>query len=52
MGVIGLQKNEQDDIFKMLSIILWLGNVMFSEDEQGHAVVNDADGKLFVIKDY
>lgn len=44
MDVIGLQQTEKDDIFKMLSVILWLGNVIFTENDQGHAVVTDADG--------
>lgn len=46
MGVIGLQKHEQDEIFKTLSIILWLGNVVFVEDDSGNAVISDADGKM------
>jgi myosin-1 len=44
MDVIGLQQTEKDDIFKMLSVILWLGNVIFTENDQGHAIVTDADG--------
>lgn len=47
MDVIGLQQTEKDAIFKMLSVILWLGNVVFAENEQGHAVVTDADGMLY-----
>lgn len=46
MDIIGLQQAEKDNIFKMLSVILWLGNVVFAENEQGHAVVTDADGML------
>lgn len=49
MDVIGLQKSEQDAIFKMLAVILWLGNVLFNEDEQGHAIVTYPDGKQFAI---
>lgn len=45
MDIIGLQKHEQDEIFKMLAIILWLGNVVFAEDENGNAIVSDGDGK-------
>ncbi|CAO3650595.1 unnamed protein product [Cunninghamella echinulata] len=48
MGVIGLQQHEQDDIFKMLSIILWLGNVVFIEDDNGHACVSDGDVVNFI----
>lgn len=46
MGVIGLQQAEQDDIFKMLAVILWLGNVVFTENEQGHAAISDPDGTV------
>lgn len=49
MDVIGLRKDEQDEIFKMLAIILWLGNVVFVEDDSGNAVISDGDGKDFVI---
>jgi len=45
MGVIGLQKHEQDEIFKMLAIILWLGNIVFVEDDNGNAAISDGDGK-------
>ncbi|KAI9469759.1 MAG: P-loop containing nucleoside triphosphate hydrolase protein [Benjaminiella poitrasii] len=48
MDVIGLQKNEQDEIFKMLSVILWLGNVVFTENEEGHAAVTDPDVVNFI----
>ncbi|CAG8634099.1 13278_t:CDS:10 [Rhizophagus irregularis] len=41
MEVIGLQKHEQDDIFRMLAIILWLGNVLFDEGDDGNSVIND-----------
>lgn len=50
MEVIGLQQHEQDEIFKMLSIILWLGNVIFNEDDNGHAVVSDGDGNTILSK--
>ncbi|CEP08007.1 hypothetical protein [Parasitella parasitica] len=48
MDVIGLQQTEKDNIFRMLSVILWLGNVVFTEDDQGHAVVTDADVVNFI----
>ncbi|KAI8636235.1 P-loop containing nucleoside triphosphate hydrolase protein [Parasitella parasitica] len=48
MDVIGLQQAEIDDIFKMLSVILWLGNVVFAEDDQGHSHVTDADVVNFI----
>lgn len=41
MRVIGLTQAEQDDIFRMLAAILWIGNVSFREDDQGNAAVVD-----------
>ncbi|KAI5780653.1 myosin IC heavy chain [Peziza echinospora] len=41
MNVIGLSQLEQDEIFKMLAIILWLGNVVFTEDEHGNGAISD-----------
>ncbi|KAI9840971.1 MAG: class II myosin [Sclerophora amabilis] len=42
MKVIGLSQAEQDDIFRMLSAILWLGNVSFAEDDNGNAAISDS----------
>lgn len=41
MRIIGLPQTEQDNIFRMLAAILWLGNITFREDEQGNAAVVD-----------
>jgi len=41
MKVIGLSQVEQDNIFRMLSAILWIGNVSFQEDDSGNAVIAD-----------
>nr|POF19951.1 myosin-1 [Quercus suber] len=41
MKVIGMSQPEQDDIFRMLAAILWIGNVSFAEDENGNAAVRD-----------
>lgn len=41
MNIIGLAQSEQDNIFRMLAAILWLGNVTFREDESGNAAIND-----------
>ncbi|KAK4897805.1 class II myosin [Elasticomyces elasticus] len=41
MSVIGMTKPEQDDIFRMLAAILWIGNVSYTENEDGNAVVAD-----------
>jgi myosin I len=41
MNIIGLSQQEQTEILRMLAIILWLGNVQFSELEDGNARVDD-----------
>lgn len=45
MRVIGLTQQEQDEIFRMLAIILWLGNVQFVENDEGYAQISDNEGK-------
>ena len=41
MKIIGLSQAEQDNIFRMLSFILWTGNITFHEDDSGNAAVSD-----------
>ncbi|TVY33935.1 Myosin [Lachnellula subtilissima] len=41
MKVIGLTQAEQDEIFRMLSAVLWTGNLQFREDDDGNAAVVD-----------
>ncbi|ORY95452.1 P-loop containing nucleoside triphosphate hydrolase protein [Syncephalastrum racemosum] len=48
MDVIGLQKHEKDEIFKMLAIVLWLGNLLFVEDDSGNAALADPDVANFI----
>ncbi|KAH7408224.1 P-loop containing nucleoside triphosphate hydrolase protein [Phaeosphaeria sp. MPI-PUGE-AT-0046c] len=48
MKVIGLQQAEQDNIFRMLAAILWLGNVSFQEDDSGNAAIADQSVVDFV----
>lgn len=48
MQVIGLSAQEQHEIFKMLSIILWLGNVQFDEDDSGNSTISDTGVTDFV----
>lgn len=38
MEVIGLTSTEQDDIFRILAAILWLGNVDFVDGDDGAAI--------------
>lgn len=48
MQVIGLSPDEQSEIFKMLAIILWLGNVQFNEMDDGNSAIGDAGVTDFV----
>ncbi|CAG8455158.1 9930_t:CDS:10 [Scutellospora calospora] len=48
MNIIGLTQSEQDNIFRMLAIILWLGNVQFDEGDDGNSVVSDEDVTNFI----
>ena len=41
MDVIGMSEAEKDNIFRMLSCILWLGNVDFIEDDNSVTVIAD-----------
>ncbi|KAH7930925.1 hypothetical protein BV22DRAFT_1115754 [Leucogyrophana mollusca] len=48
MQVIGLSDQEQSEIFRMLAIILWLGNVQFEEMDDGNASIADAGVTDFI----
>ncbi|KAF7303216.1 Microfilament motor [Mycena kentingensis (nom. inval.)] len=48
MQVIGLSEHEQSEIFRMLSIILWLGNVQFTEMDNGNSAIGDSGVTDFV----
>lgn len=48
MNIIGLVQAEQDNIFRMLAAILWLGNVSFAEDDSGNATIVDQSVVDFV----
>lgn len=48
MDIIGLSESEQDDIFRMLAAILWIGNISFVENEEGNAAVRDENVTNFV----
>ncbi|OJJ84642.1 class I myosin myoA [Aspergillus glaucus CBS 516.65] len=41
MSVIGMTEAEQDDVFRMLAAILWIGNIQFVEDDQGNSAIAD-----------
>ncbi|KAI8598558.1 P-loop containing nucleoside triphosphate hydrolase protein, partial [Dissophora ornata] len=48
MRVIGLSQQEQDEIFRMLAVVLWLGNVQFVEDDSGYAQITDNEVISFI----
>ncbi|KAG9016066.1 class II myosin [Tulasnella sp. 427] len=48
MQVIGLSPQEQNDIFRMLAIILWLGNLIFEESDDGYSKVDDPGVTEFI----
>ncbi|KAL0951617.1 hypothetical protein HGRIS_008298 [Hohenbuehelia grisea] len=48
MQVIGLTPEEQNEIFRMLAVILWLGNVQFEEMDDGNSKVADTGVTDFV----
>ena len=48
MKVIGLMKNEQDNIFRLLAAILWVGNITFRENDQGGVDIADQSVVDFV----
>ncbi|KAF7347589.1 Microfilament motor [Mycena venus] len=48
MQIIGLGPDEQTEIFRMLAIILWLGNVQFNEMDDGNSAIADAGVTDFV----
>lgn len=41
MNTIGVTQQEQDEIFRILSAILWIGNISFIENEEGNATIRD-----------
>ncbi|CAG7854270.1 Myosin-1 AltName: Full=Class I unconventional myosin; AltName: Full=Type I myosin [Serendipita indica DSM 11827] len=48
MQVIGLSNAEQQEIFRMLAIILWLGNVQYDEMDDGNAKISDTGVTDFI----
>ncbi|KAJ7070755.1 microfilament motor [Mycena amicta] len=48
MQIIGLSGHEQNEIFRMLAIVLWLGNVQFSEMDDGNSAIGDSSVTDFV----
>lgn len=48
MQIIGLTKAEQDNIFRVLAAILWIGNITFRENDQGGVDIADESVVNFV----
>ncbi|KAJ7597439.1 P-loop containing nucleoside triphosphate hydrolase protein [Mycena floridula] len=48
MQVIGLSDDEQTEMYRMLAIILWLGNVQYSELDDGNSTIADSAVTDFV----
>ncbi|KAI0368857.1 myosin class I heavy chain [Pilatotrama ljubarskyi] len=48
MQVIGLSDYEQNEILRMLATILWLGNVQYTEKDDGNAEIADTSVTDFV----
>ena len=48
MDVIGITDEERDQIFRILAGILWIGNITFTEDEEGNAAIADTSVTDFV----
>ncbi|GMG40690.1 unnamed protein product [Ambrosiozyma monospora] len=48
MKTIGLSQEEQDNVFRLLAAILWIGNITFVENEEGNSQVADTGVTDFV----
>jgi myosin I len=48
MDTIGLSKDEKDHVFRILSAVLWIGNLSFVEDEEGNSQIADSSVTNFV----
>lgn len=48
MRVIGITQTEQDEIFRVMAAILWLGNVSFKENDEGNAYIPDTSVTAYV----
>lgn len=44
LGTLGITEAEQDDIFRVVASVLWLGNLTFLEDNNEASTVQDKDG--------
>lgn len=48
MKIIGMTQAEQDNLFRVLAAILWLGNITFAENDEGNAAITDQSVVDFV----
>ena len=50
MEEINIVPHEQENIFRMLAAILWIGNISFVEDDNGNAAIYDVTAKRQVAE--
>ncbi len=50
MKVIGFSQEEQNEIFRLIASILYLGNVDFREDAKGQAAIVDPQGLFCLVR--
>ncbi|ORX94706.1 myosin 1 [Basidiobolus meristosporus CBS 931.73] len=48
MNIVGLSQEEQDNIHRTLSAILWIGNAQFQEGDDGKAFISDPNVTQFI----
>ncbi|THH21199.1 hypothetical protein EW146_g278 [Bondarzewia mesenterica] len=48
MQIVGLSGQEQSEIFRMIAIILWLGNVQYEEMDDGNSAISDTSVTDFI----
>ncbi|KAK9768594.1 class II myosin [Basidiobolus ranarum] len=48
MNIVGLSQEEQDNIHRTLSAILWVGNAQFEEGDDGQAFISDPNVTQFI----
>jgi myosin-1 len=45
IGTLDFSEAERNDVFRLLSVILWLGNLQFAEDAQERSSVSSPQGR-------
>ena len=52
MATVGISQKDQDEIFRLLSAILHLGNVKFSQEKNISSIINKEGKKKYLPKFY